>query len=161
MSKKRDLFEGVFELYRDQIYSYLVQSVGRVDAEDLVQEVFIKVFKNINKFNRAKSEAAWIYTIARNTLYDFLRKKKSKGNYEVCVDDYVVENTVGESKDLDESIAVRNAANKLKKDRREVIVLHYFQGLSYEEISRIIKSPINTVKSRISRAKSDLKELLK
>lgn len=159
MSKERSLFEKLYRKYKDPLYGYLVQSVGRENAEDLLQETYIKVFKNIKKYDSKKSEASWIYTIARNTLVDFYRKRNGKGGTEL--DDYYLPSGGKGSEEIDNSILIRNAIKKLVKKRQEVIVLYYFQQLSYKEISEVLECSINTVKSRLSRAKSDLKEILK
>lgn len=157
MKNNDELFEKLFNEFKDGIYGYFLQSVGREDAKDLVQESFIKVYRNLEKYDSNKSTAAWIYAIARNVMYDYLRKYRKQRTEGIESEDYDGENC----RDLDESIELRNAVNKLEASRREVLILFYFQGLRYDEIAQVTGSPINTVKSRLNRAKDDLRKILK
>ena len=147
------------ERYLKYIYNFVYKNVGdQASAEDITQEVFIKVWKNIRKFDQKKSFKPWIFQIAKNTSVDFLRKKKAipfsrfeneKGQ------NILIENIVAkplsllESFDNKRTLAV--ALSGLTIDERKLINLRHNDGMSFKEISEVFKKPINTIKSRYRR----------
>lgn len=158
-------FEEVLSTFEKPLWNYLVRLVGsRDDAEDLIQDTFVKIYKHIRTIDPSKNLKSWIYTIATNTAYDFLRKKKRQATteldeeYETKPDNasyYSVstENNV-EKKDVSAAI------EQLDILYRGPIILYYKDGFSYEEIADMLSIPINTLKTRLSRAKKQLATLL-
>jgi RNA polymerase sigma-70 factor (ECF subfamily) len=131
------------------------------NAKDVTQETFIKVFTHRKEINPEKNIKTWIFTIATNTAYDFLRGKKRK--MEVSLDAefetisslktyYIEEGLVS---DVDEALM------QIDSEYRKVLLLFYQQGFAYQEIADILSMPINTVKTHIGRGKEQLKEKLK
>lgn len=157
-------FDALFDEYSDKVYGLAYRLMGnRDDAMDISQEVFVKIFRNLKAFKGESALATWIYRIAYNTCMDELRRRKIKQVSIVDKPDLVDDNiSVEEIYEADErKKAVHNALYKLDDDQRAVIVMRDIQGLSYEEIADVLQCPLGTVKSRLSRARLNLKEILK
>lgn len=156
-------FETLVARHLRPVYAYVFRHVGNVqDAEDITQEVFVRVWKNLKKFDPQKSFLPWVFRIARNASIDLLRRKKT-------VPFCVFENEDGENimtetladpaplpaelfdrQDLSERLAT--AVAKLPSGYREVLFLHYNDHFSFQEIAELSGESINTVKSRHRRA---------
>jgi len=162
-------FEEIVLKYQDKIYNlcrHMLQNAH--DAEDAAQDVFIKAYQNLNRFKPEASLLTWLYRIAINTCIDYSRKpffeslfKTSKEGDVFAIDQ--LSNSPSperlyESKQI--SHAIQLALGRLSEKLRTVIVLKEIEGFSYEEIAEILEVSIGTVKSRISRAREELKELL-
>ncbi len=163
-------FEEIVLEYQDKIYNlcrHMLQNAH--DAEDAAQDVFVKAYQNLNRFKPEASLLTWLYRIAINTCIDYRRKpffeslfKTSKEGDVFAVDqlsDSPSPERLYESKQI--SHAIQLTLGRLSEKLRTVIVLKEIEGLSYEEISEILEVSIGTVKSRISRAREELRELLK
>lgn len=168
MAKKRILdFDAVFEQYGDRIYGLAYRLMGnKEDAMDISQEVFIKIFRNLETFRGDSSLSTWIYRIVYNTCIDELRKRKMKVkiismSYEqgVTSDDNGALDEICEADELKKTI--QQALYKLDDEQRAIVVMRDIYGLSYADIADILQCPLGTVKSRLSRARLALKELLK
>jgi len=164
------VFEEILLTYQDKIYNLCRYMLGGThDAEDATQDVFFKAYQNLNKFKPDSSLYTWLYRIAVNTCIDYRRKpffeslfKKSKEGDVFVVDqpsDSPSPERLYGSKEI--SNAIQLALGRLSEKLRTVIVLKEIEGLSYEEISEVLDVSIGTVKSRISRAREELKKLLK
>ena len=153
--------EVLIKRYLKPIYSFAFNFVlNQQDAEDLTQEIFLKMWRNLKKFKKEKNFKSWLFTIAKNTCFDFLRKKRrnlilNAENLEIVAD---------LTPSLLEKMEKESLLEKLKKEieklpfkMKEVIDLHYNFGLNFREISEILGEPMNTVKSRHKRAISKLK----
>lgn len=138
------------------------------DACDAAQEVFVKVYRSIDKFRGESSLSTWIYRITKNVCSDFLRKRKETSlsldekkedfpKIEVTDCTYSPEHSAekGEMKKI-----IGQAISQLDEKSREVIILYEAEDLSYDEISEILQLPVGTVKSRINRAREKLKKIL-
>jgi RNA polymerase sigma-70 factor, ECF subfamily len=133
-------------------------------AEDVFQEVFIKVYKNFHKFNGQSSEKTWIIAITINTCRDILRSSWIKRVLRFQDPEYKILNIKENSIDIDNK-AISNIENQdllkqvmdLPKKYKEVILLYYYQELSTREISKILNVPEGTVRSRLYRARELLK----
>ncbi|MCX6721794.1 MAG: RNA polymerase sigma factor, partial [Candidatus Staskawiczbacteria bacterium] len=152
--------------YLKQIYSFVYNNVGgQAEAEDITQEVFIKIWKNIRKFDQNKSFKPWIFQIAKNTSIDFLRKKKSipfsrfeneKGQNPLL--DNIAVAPLNLIEKLNEKKTVLAAMQGLNEKEQKVINLRHNDGLSFREIAEIFKESVNTVKSRYRRSLASLKK---
>jgi RNA polymerase sigma-70 factor (ECF subfamily) len=153
--------ESLISKYLKPIYSFIFGYVqNQQDAEDLTQETFLKMWRNLKKFKKEENFEKWLFTIAKNTCFDFLRKKRKNlilnaENLEIIAD---------LAHPLLEKMEKESLLEKLKKEienlpfkMKEVIDLHYNFGLNFREISEILGEPVNTVKSRHKRAISKLK----
>ena len=137
------------------------------DVEDILQDTFLKIYKNLNGYNSDLKFSSWVYRITHNVTIDFLRKKtiRPEGNYS-AVDESFLQRLASEFSTDDNilnkemSTYISQAIYSLKDKYRDPIILYFFEDKSYEEISDVLKIPQNTVATRLSRAKSQLKELL-
>ena len=147
-------FKMLVEKYQNQVIN-LAYSLSRDFslAEDIAQEVFLKIFKKINSFQRKSSLSTWIYRITLNMSYQFLRKRKfslfSPKKHSFSPED------TQEKKEI-----INIGLNRLPLKYRVVVILKDLQGLSYKEIARILNCRIGTVESRLFRARILLKKIL-
>jgi RNA polymerase sigma-70 factor (ECF subfamily) len=170
---KPEAFKVLINRYTSPLYNFTARLTNKNDASDIVQEIFIKVWKNIQRFNPLKASfKTWIFTIARNTTIDFLRKKKSlsfsdmeKNNDENA--NSFSENIPDENLLPDEALQklqdnqfLDKILEKLPPNYREVLVLHYQEEITFEEIGKILDKPLNTVKSQHRRAIMELRKML-
>lgn len=164
-------FEEIVKIYEQQIYSFVFRMVGnKSDAEDLTQEAFLRLYLHIDEYNPDKNFEAWLYTITRRIVYDWLRKKKSSretfvlddpnsNSSKVLSQDGSEKNIKRTEEDISKIIDIENALSHLSPNYREVLLLFYWEGYSYAEISEIIDVPLNTVKTLIRRAKVSIKDI--
>ncbi len=166
-------FEELISSYEKKIFNIVYRIVGDYnDAEDISQEIFIKVFRSINNFKERSSFYTWLYRIAVNECMDILKKKKKTAAYSIDTpiqteDDQIPREIKDYGESPEEKVErkelrnyIESALNSVTYEHRTMIVLRDIQGLSYEEIAEIVKCPAGTVKSRINRARKALKELL-
>lgn len=165
-------FELLISEYQVYAYNVAYRMLGNEeDAKDITQEALIKVYKSIHKFKETSNFSTWLYRIVMNTCKDELKKRKEVTlslDKEIETDDGTVSLEIGDER-LNPSVVVernevghvvQEAISALPDANRIVIVLRDIQGLSYEEISQVIKEPIGTVKSRINRGRGQLKKIL-
>lgn len=169
-----EAFETLIEVYQKRMINYCYRMLGnRSDAEDAAQEVFVKVFRFIDKFSGDASFSTWLYKVASNVCLDFLRKHKKPEHQAVSLyqtnsdgeefDLHIEDSTYSPYEQLKQTEAQRALAlalDKLSAEHKNVIVLRDIHGLSYEEIGRIVGAAEGTVKSRINRARLQLQKLL-
>jgi len=155
--------------YLKLIYGFVYKNVGNTaEAEDITQEVFIKVWKNIRKFDQKKSFKPWIFQIAKNTSIDFLRKKKtipfSKFENEKGQNP-LVENIAAAPLNLIEKLSDKKtlaiAMQDLTDKEQKIINLRHTEGLSFKEIAEVFQESINTIKSRYRRTIMALRRNIK
>jgi RNA polymerase sigma-70 factor, ECF subfamily len=163
-------FEELVQLYQDRIYSlcrYMLQN--RHDAEDAAQDTFIKAYRNLQNFKSKASFYTWLYRIAVNTCLDRQKRPfwESLFKWSENGEESVIE--IPSNKPSPEKLCETNqladalqiALNTLSQKLRVVIILREIDGLAYEEIAEVLEVSVGTVKSRISRAKEEMKPLMK
>lgn len=133
------------------------------DAEDLVQDVFLKAYVNIQSFDTSRRFSPWLYRIAHNTFINAIKKRGEEVPF-FDVDTlfpHPTTNETGESdlerKELKTKLDI--SLNKLPPKYREPLVLHYFEELSYKEIAEVLRIPVSTVGVRLRRGKNVMKKL--
>jgi len=166
-------FEALIKKY--QVYAYNIayrMTSNKEDAKDITQEALIKAYKSINNFRFDSSFSTWLYRIVTNTCIDMLRKenkiKTITIDKSIETDEGEYQREIRDNRDLPEYMleekerreVIRRSIKKLSEKYREVLILRDIQNFSYEEISEITDLPLGTVKSRISRARYNLKEIL-
>ena len=157
-----DAFEILVNRHLKTVYNFVYHlSRNAEEANDIAQEVFVKVWKNLKKFDQGQNFKTWLFSIARNTTIDFFRKKKSIsfGDMEIG-DDTSFEDSLTDSEPLPDEIFeqkelgafLEKALRVLPLEERTVILLHDKEDLTFEEIAKVLGKPMNTVKSRYRRA---------
>ncbi len=136
---------------------------SQVDIEDIAQEVFIKVYKNINQFRQDSKLSTWIASITWKTSIDFNRKNsRGKINYtdeiEVFENFAVIKNN--HPNNLEIKSIVRNTIDKLPPHFRTVLTLYYLEEFTYPEIQEITSMPLGTIKSYLNRARKAFREMI-
>lgn len=171
--QKNRIFEEEFMPQIDALYNFAYHlTYNEADADDLVQDTYMKAYRFIEKYDIGTNAKAWLFKILKNAFINQYRKKSkqpTKVDYEEIVSYHDEEDTNYSSYlDLREEIfqgmmgdEVTNAINMLPMDFRTVILLCDIEGFTYEEISKIIDIPLGTVRSRLYRARNLLKEKLK
>jgi len=154
------------DCYSKKIFNLAYQFAGsRQEAEDLTQDIFLKLYHSLAKYNFEHDFTAWFLTLARNYLIDEFRRtrlEKSQRFDGEQPDLPAADSDNPETRYLSEekSTAVRQALQQLSPDLRLVLVLREMEGLSYEEIARDINVPLGTVKSRVNRARLQLAQII-
>lgn len=162
---RKDLNDNLDEYYvrvKRAISAYIVGT--GLDADDLTQETFLKAFRNLDSFAGASSVYTWLYRIAKNTCIDAMRKLKTRGEKKHVEFD---EEITGTEKTLVDGVEenerdglLKKALANLNEEMRLLIVLKHLQQMKYDEISEITGLETGTVKSKLFRARIQLKEEL-
>jgi len=163
LAGNRDIFEELVKRYKNLVYSVILRMVNdREEANDLAQDVFIKIYKNLDKYYPEYKFSTWVIRIATNHVIDYRRKKRQET---VPIEE--VEFSLSAEESPEGAYIRREQKEELKKivgdlpDMYKIpIVLYHEQGLSYQEISEIIDEPLSKVKNRIFRGRRMLKESL-
>ena len=163
-------FEQIVHRYKDPLINFVYHYLrDRIDAEDVIQETFLRVYKNKHLYRNIAKFSTWIYTIASNLAKTELRRRRRRrvlsltqmgyDNKDYDVPDVFAspEKIVGGEMKEEE---IRKEIDALPVKFREVIILRDIQEFSYEEISSILKIPIGTVKSRVNRGRLRLQKKL-
>jgi RNA polymerase sigma-70 factor (ECF subfamily) len=151
--------------YHAPIYRLLVHlSRDAHLAEDLAQETFLAAWAKIGSFNRASSLNTWLHTIAYRKFIDAHRRHEQTVTTQADDSFYQAQSNTPDPYDSalanDETVSLHRALNRLKPAERDVVVLHYLQGLSYEEMAAVLSQPTGTVKWRTSQALEHLRNAL-
>ncbi len=166
-----DAFTELVSRYKDPLFNYVSRMLkDRVYAEDIVQETFVRVYRNRDRYQQIAKFSTWIYTIAINLTKTELRRQNLRRFFSLSgVSDSgkaleLPDNKINLEKSAEDSIVgqkIKESIDQLPKTFREVIILRDIQELSYEEISKITGVPLGTVKSRVNRGRTRLQKLLK
>ncbi len=146
-------FKNIYLEFNDLVRSVAYRMVGATPLDDVVQDVFLKVWKNLNKFKKQSSIKTWIYKITINTCYDFLKKKRLSTNTHYDL-------TPSINSAVDTAEAINKALFSLSAKHRSAIVLICYEGLSLGEAAQVEQVSLGTIKSRIFNAKAQMKEQL-
>ena len=148
-------FEYLFNRYRDAIHRLFVQRLGGAnDADDLLQETFIKVYINIHRYSADYTFGQWVYTIARNTFID------------LSIDDrfYAPASSAPTPEEsvinLQQRSQIEQYLDRLAPRYRQLILMRFFEEYSYEEIAAKLALPLGTVKTQIHRAREQMCRLI-
>lgn len=166
-------FEKLIVSHERNIYSIAYRMFNNEeDAKDITQEVFIKIYRNISKFDQNSKFSTWLHRICVNTCIDEIRKRKGKQTISIdetieledssvkkqYMDDGLTpEETIIVKEDIED---IRKAITCLSENHKSIIILRDIQNLSYTEIADITGSSLGTVKSRLARARLQLKNII-
>lgn len=153
-SGDNDAFERLYEETKRGVYSYLFSYFDNVaDCEDAMQDTYLKIKQNINRYTPGTNGLAWILQIAKNTALNALRSKRLREN---CIV-YAEEPTTGlENYELKETLTTI-MKRVLDEDEQRIIILHAIWGYKHKEIAKIMDKPVGTVTSKYKRAVDKLK----
>jgi RNA polymerase sigma-70 factor (ECF subfamily) len=152
----------LFDRHHSVLFDYLLRMTGnRTAAEDLVQEVFLRILKYRKTFQDNSRFTAWMFRIARNARMDHHRKRRIETTFpEEGVE---IQNrsafAIEELERQQESILLERAMLKLPEDKREVLVLSRYREMKYEDIAELLGCEVSTVKTRVHRALKELREI--
>ncbi|MEI6238188.1 MAG: RNA polymerase sigma factor [bacterium] len=174
LSGDEESFALLVRKYTDETYGFAISFVKKEDiVEDIFQETFLKVWKNLKKFDQKKEFKPWFFQILRNTIFDWLRKKSELpfsyfdggdgGESNIILetisdDEEILPHKLFERKETKEVIS--KALEKISPAQKEVLLLYYSEDLNFREISEALGESIDTVKSRYRRALLALKKVL-
>jgi RNA polymerase sigma-70 factor (ECF subfamily) len=177
------MFQSLVRRYQGRIFTASFRILSNAEeAEEVVQDTFLKVHHNISKFRQQASFAAWVFKIAHNLCMDILRNRQRKKGFRLLsfdpqssaeqhedpVEAYnIISQLADPNADPSQMLELREqgaiVADSLKQltdNQRTVVVLHDIEGFSYQEIADIVGTSIGTVRSRLHYGRSKLKELL-
>ena len=150
--------------YKNKMFRYAFSIVGnRFEAEDVVQEAMIKIWKRMDKFSQIDNKEAWVITIVRNLAIDKIRAKKKKQTSDINDYFHISDNAPSPDIKLEQKDAVRKVAeimNTLQETQREIITLRDIEGYTYQEIADIMDLKVDQVKVYLFRARKILREKL-
>ena len=168
--RQREFFGILIERYQDKLARY-VRRLGvrsEDDVADVLQETFIKVYRNLNEFDSSFSFSSWVYRIAHNETMSWHRKRSVRPEGYLIDDGDAVLSLLTSDDDSDEerfdagidAERLSKAVASLDAKYRDVVILRFFEHKEYDEISDILKIPIGSVGTQIHRAKKQLRTLL-
>lgn len=171
-----DAFSTLMERYEKLVFNLAYQyTQNREDAADVSQEVFLKLWRTLPSFRGESSFTTWLFRITQNSALDLLRKRsgsptvsltvesddgEEEGRERDLADPTVEHDPAASAEQKERTSAVRAAIASLRADHREILVLREMRGFSYSEIAEMLGLELGTVKSRINRARIQVKEFL-
>jgi len=167
--KNQDYYLCLMKRYEARLLNYIlkISNINREDAEDILQEVFIKAYQNLNDFDLNFKFSNWIYSIAHNATISAFRKKKVRPQT-VSWEDKDLNNILESTLDVENTSLqkltykqILKIINQLPLKYKDVLILKFVEGKDYREISDILHKPMGTIATLINRAKKSLKQELK
>jgi len=164
--KNQDYYLCLMKRYETKLLNYIlkISNISREDAEDILQEVFIKAYQNLNDFDLNFKFSNWIYSIAHNTTISAFRKKKVRPQT-VSWEDKDLNNILESTLDAENTSLhkltykqILKIINQLPLKYKDVLILKFMEGKDYQEISDILHKPMGTIATLINRAKKSLKQ---
>ncbi|MFD0870797.1 MULTISPECIES: RNA polymerase sigma factor SigW [Paenibacillus] len=168
----RKAFAELVDLYKDRIYHLAYRMLSQAHAaEDIVQETFLRVYKNLHRYDEKQKFSTWIYRIATNLCIDQLRKRKANYSLDAEMpdgegadwysmlpsDDVSPEGQILLSETQQQ---IRSAIDMLPEKYKSVVILRYLHDLSLQEIGEVLDMPVTTVKTRVHRGREYLRKRL-
>jgi len=166
--KNQDWFFCIVRRYEGKLLGYIrrISGVGQQEAEDVLQDVFLKIYQNLNDFDPDLKFSSWIYRITHNQVISNYRKIKARPQ-SIFVDNENIFDGIASGLDLNREVnlrelrkVIRRALTRIDKKYREVLILKFLEEKDYQEISDILKRPSGTVAAQIKRGKEKLKKEL-
>jgi len=168
--ENQEFLSLLIKRYERKLIAYILRltSVGFEEAEDILQDVFIKIYKNLNAFDPELKFSSWAYRIAHNEAISHFRKRKSRPEkVSIETQSEVLTKLTDDldlAKDMDNQYlrrAIDKVLGALDENYREVLVLKFFEEKDYREMSDILEKPMGTIASLVNRAKQKFKEEFK
>ena len=158
-------FTVLVERHQNRVFQFVLALLrNRQDAEDVAQETFVGAFRKLNSFEGRSSFFTWLRRLAYNASIDHLRKQKSRKSDLSTPDVSSLaasqnENPVNQIEERETIDAVRSAIDQLSEDQRSIVCMRDIDGMDYSEIASVLDIPIGTVRSRLHRARLELKSI--
>ena len=158
-----DAWRDLVDRFGQKVYAISYHfTMRREDAEELSQEIFLKVFENLHRYDGGFPLVAWILSVSRNLCIDRYRRRKREKSFRFISDDAVT--ALLKSEDDPSSMALKkertqmlfSALSEIPEDLAEILILRDLNGLAYDEIGKALELPEGTVKSRLFRARSEV-----
>lgn len=165
-----DAFEALMLQYQTPVYNLCFRILGNPeDAADMTQETFLKAWKNLEGFHMESSLSTWLYRLANNCCLDLLRSKKRKPTISIVREDEegeeIAYDPIDPAPQPDEALIqkeekqlLRDALQSLDQQQRAILTLRVVNDMSYEDISNVLQIKEGTVKSRLARARENLRK---
>ena len=166
--ENQDFFSYIIDRYQGKLLNYIlrISNFHINDAEDILQDIFIKVYRNLNDFDQNLKFSSWIYRIAHNQVISQFRRAKARPEIVLDLENDILNNIADDidfGKNIDRDILsqkISQVLQELDAKYRNVLILKFIEEKSYQEISDIIKKPMGSVATLINRAKKQLKRKL-
>jgi RNA polymerase sigma-70 factor, ECF subfamily len=160
-----DNYAVIVEKYEAPLLRYIlrISNISREEGEDLLQNVFLKAYQNLNDFDASLKFSSWIYRIAHNEVISAWRRRSARCeevNLEKSEVAQLLASTLNIPTQIDEKFLakfVQEILNKISQKYQEVLILRYLEGKDYSEISDILRKPMGTIATLLSRAKKAFK----
>jgi RNA polymerase sigma-70 factor (ECF subfamily) len=167
--KNQDYYLCLMKRYEAKLLNYIlkISNISREDGEDILQEVFIKAYQNLNDFDLNYKFSNWIYSIAHNATISAFRKKKVRPQTVSWEDkdlNNILESTLNVENTSLQKLTYKQILkiiNRLPLKYKDVLILKFMEGKDYREVSDILHKPMGTIATLINRAKKSLKQELK
>ncbi len=157
-----EFFACLFERYEKKLFAYILRSssFSYDEAEEVLQESFVKAWKNLNSFDEDLKFSSWIYRIVHNTTISEWRKTQSKGRENMHQVSEEIFQKIPDELDIEKSFSqkcdsqhIQEIIQKMPEKYQKILILRFFEDLSYTEISDILQKPTGTVSTLVNRAK--------
>ena len=170
--KEPEAFEALVRAHQDRVFDFCLRMLAdREEASDLVQEIFVSVHQNLEKFRMDAKLSTWIFRISKNQCLNRIKylKRRGRGRSDEYSDvsELALNEAIGSPQKPDDALEaardrdlIHRAIQRLDEDQRLLVALRDIEGLSYEEIMEITELPEGTVKSRLHRAREKLAEIV-
>jgi len=167
--KNQDYYLYLMKRYEAKLLNYIlkISNISREDGEDILQEVFVKAYQNLNDFDLNFKFSNWIYSIAHNATISAFRKKKVRPQT-VSWEDKDLNNILESTLDVENTSLqkltykqILKIINQMPLKYKDVLILKFVEGKDYQEMSDILRKPMGTIATLINRAKKSLKQELK
>jgi RNA polymerase sigma-70 factor (ECF subfamily) len=161
-----DYFSCLYQRYEPEMIRYIqrISGIDPAESQDILQESFIKIWRNLNEFDASLKLSSWIYRVVHNETISYIRKKKSYGKDNIrnieLFKNMIMEEPESFEAYEDKINSTLEILDQLPFKFKEVLVLKFLEKKSYEEISDILKIPEGTVAVRINRAKKTFRKLV-
>jgi RNA polymerase sigma-70 factor (ECF subfamily) len=170
VKKNSECFGCLISRYEDKIIRYIrrISAVNEETAEDIAQDIFLKVYMNLNQFDPKLKFSSWVYRIAHNETINHWRRNKKGKQEDVSWDQHEsLKNIIKDGLNVEQRVYqkitnedVMVVVNDLEEKYREVIILSYIEGKNYQEIADILNKPLGTIGTLINRGKKILAKKL-
>jgi RNA polymerase sigma-70 factor, ECF subfamily len=171
LKENRKAQRQLFDFYKHKVHDLVFKSLGpRFDTDDVIQQVFIELFKSLSYFKGEASLDTWVYRISLKVCTTQLRKKYRKRQPQIMYDSQIadtepdIKDAEGPIKEMEQkelASAIYAALDRLDAEKRMTVVMYEMEGKSLEEIAQVAKVPLGTVKSRLFHGRKMLEKLLK